>query len=186
MILLTGRGREGGGNVRETLRAALNLISEYSNKRLALLEETSFQTDDDELESRTTMPTNVIRDFLDVGVVECGVDLIQDKERAGLIRVDGKEESQGGDCLLAAREMLHVAESLHRRHGVVFYSIKVGFVTALHVQVAVSILIKTIIKAQAERKDYIRSPAQGESNAHSEIFVNPSNLLRDMVKGFLK
>lgn len=185
MILLTGRGREGGGNVRETLRAALNLISEYSNKRLALLEETSFQTDDDELESRTTMPTNVIRDFLDVGVVECSVDLIQDKERAGLIRVDGKEESQGGDCLLAAREVLHVAESLHRRHGVVFDSIKVGFVTALHVQVAVSIFIKTI-KAQAEWKDYIRSPAQGESNAHSEIFVNPSNLLRDMVKGFLK
>jgi hypothetical protein len=41
--------------------------------------------------------------------------------------VDREQESESGDRLLTARELVHVSEALHRRHGMVLDSCKVGF-----------------------------------------------------------
>ena len=43
----------------------------------------------------------------DVGVVQGGVNLVQDKEGGGLVRVDGEQQRQGRDGLLSARQVGH-------------------------------------------------------------------------------
>ena len=43
--------------------------------------------------------------FADVGVVQCCVNLVQDKEGSRLVAVDGEQEGQGGDGLLPTGEI---------------------------------------------------------------------------------
>ena len=43
----------------------------------------------------------------DVGVVQGRVDLVQDKEGGGLVRVDGEQQRQGRDRLLSAGQVGH-------------------------------------------------------------------------------
>lgn len=51
--------------------------------------------------------------------------------------MDGKEEGEGRHCLLAPGEVLHVAETLERRHGVILDTIQVGLVGVFNIQVPV-------------------------------------------------
>lgn len=69
------------------------------------------------------MVADVGRDLGHVGVVEGGVDLVQDEKRGRLVAVDGEEEGEGGHGFFAAGEVFHVAEALEGRHGVVFDSV---------------------------------------------------------------
>ena len=48
----------------------------------------------------------------DVGVVERGIDLIEDAKRAGLDLVDGKEQGDGRQRPLAARQQANVLQAL--------------------------------------------------------------------------
>jgi hypothetical protein len=41
--------------------------------------------------------------------------------------MDREQQSQSGNCLLSSRQLLHVAEAFHRRHGVILDTPKVGF-----------------------------------------------------------
>ena len=66
------------------------------------------------------MIADVCGDLGDVGVVEGGVDFVEDEEGGGLVAVNGEEQGQGGHGFLAAGEVFHVAEALERGHGVVF------------------------------------------------------------------
>ena len=61
--------------------------------------------------------TNVLCDACDVDVIERGVDLVHDEEWRRAVLVAGKEESEGGDGALPARELVHVTEALHARVG---------------------------------------------------------------------
>ena len=49
---------------------------------------------------------------VDVGVVERGIDLVEDAERAGLDLVDGKEQGDGRQRPLAARQQADILQAL--------------------------------------------------------------------------
>lgn len=66
------------------------------------------------------MVVNVVRDTSNIGIVERGINFVQDEERRGLVRMDGKQKSQCGHGLFATREVLHVSEPLQRGHSMVF------------------------------------------------------------------
>ena len=87
------------------------------------------------------MLVDVVCNLGDVGVVEGGVDLVEDEEGRGLVAVDGEEEGEGGHCFFAAGEVLHVAEALEGGHGVVFDAVEVGLVAIFHVEVAREVLV---------------------------------------------
>lgn len=82
------------------------------------------------------MVADIRGDLGDVGVVEGGVDFVQHEEGRWLVAVHGEQEGERRHCFLAAGEVLHVAEPLEGRHGVVFDSVQVGFVAVFHVKIA--------------------------------------------------
>lgn len=84
------------------------------------MEQARLQANDDKLHARAGVVADIRGDFGDVGVVEGGVDFVQDEEGRGLVAVDGEEEGERGHGLFAAGEVLHVTEALERGHGVVF------------------------------------------------------------------
>ena len=72
----------------------------------------------------------------DIRIVEGSVDFVQNKKRRGLIAaelfeprmkvlgasrapMDGEKKSQCCDRLFSSRELVHIAEPLHRGHSVV-------------------------------------------------------------------
>jgi hypothetical protein len=73
------------------------------------------------------MLSDVVCDPADVGIIECGINLIQDEEGRRLIAVDGKQQSKSRHCLFSARQLVHVSETLHRWHGVVLDPAQVWF-----------------------------------------------------------
>lgn len=81
------------------------------------------------------MLSNVVCDSADVGVVECCVNLIQDEEWGRLIAVDGKKQRKSRHCLLSARQLVHISETFHRRHGVVLDSTQVWFLQAERLEI---------------------------------------------------
>lgn len=66
---------------RQTLTTIRVLIPIDTHQRLTVLEQTRFQTDHDELHTRRGMVPDIVRDLADVGIVQCGVNLIEDEER---------------------------------------------------------------------------------------------------------
>lgn len=142
------------------------LIPENSHQRLRMLEQPSLQTDDNKLESRTRLATDIIADLLDVIIVESSIDFVEDEEGRGLIGVDGEEEGESGHGLFSSGEMLHVAETLHRRHGVVLDAVEVGLVGVFHVEVS--------------------GTTDGEGGAAGELLVDTLDLLGDVVEGLLE
>lgn len=85
------------------------------------------------------MIVDVVRDTSDIGIVERGINFIQDKERRGLVRMNGKQKSQGGHGLFATREVLHVSEPLQRGHSMVLDAVEVRLVGVLDIQITVQI-----------------------------------------------
>mmetsp|Transcript_81461 Transcript_81461/g.162036 ORF Transcript_81461/g.162036 Transcript_81461/m.162036 type:complete len:265 (-) Transcript_81461:2466-3260(-) len=79
--------------------------------------------------------TNVLGNLRDVDVVEGGVDLVHHEEGRGAEAVDREEQREGGDSALAARELVHVAESLTSGHGRILGAVQVGFIRVLEREV---------------------------------------------------
>lgn len=77
-----------------------------------------FETNHNALEVSLAALANVVADFAQVDIVESSIDFIHDKERSGMKAVNGKQERKCGDSLFAAAKLIHVAETLHWRHGV--------------------------------------------------------------------
>jgi hypothetical protein len=73
------------------------------------------------------MLSDVVCDPADVGIIECRVNFIQDKERRRLIAVNSKEQRKSRHGFLSARQLVHVSETFHRRHGVVLDPAQVWF-----------------------------------------------------------
>ncbi len=124
---------------RQCSRAISTLIPHNPNQRLTILEQARLQRDDDELHSRTSMFTNICRNPRHVRIIERGVDLVQDKERRRLVRVDGEKERQGSHGLLTTREVLHVAETFEGWHCVVLDAIEVWLVGGFDIEVSVTV-----------------------------------------------
>ena len=78
---------------------------------------------------------DVLRHACDVGCVQRGVDLVKDEEGTGPVAVHREEESQGRHGLLATAELLHLPETLGRRHGGVLDAPVEGVIWALQGQV---------------------------------------------------
>lgn len=112
------------------------LIPVNPHQRLAPLKKSRLQANDDKLHPGPRVVANVSRDLGHIGVVEGGVDLVEDEEWGRLVAVDGEEESERGHGFFAAGEVFHVAEALEGRHGVVFDAVEVGLVAIFHVEVA--------------------------------------------------
>jgi hypothetical protein len=84
------------------------------------------------------MIPNIVGNPSDIGVVKGGVHLIKHEERRRLVRVHCEEKSKSCHCLLSSRKVLHVSESLERRHGMVLDSVKIRFIGILNIEVPVS------------------------------------------------
>ena len=87
------------------------------------------------------MLADVPSDARDVGIVESGVDFVEDEEGRGLVGMDGEEEGKGGHSLLAAGEVFHVAKAFERGHCVVLESSSIWLVGFFGIEVAVQELI---------------------------------------------
>lgn len=61
------------------------MISVDTNERISTLVERALQTDDNKLETVRGLSSNVVGNLGDVGVIECGIDLIQNEERGRLV-----------------------------------------------------------------------------------------------------
>ena len=68
---------------------------------------------------RAFLTLDIGGDLADVGVVQGGVNLVQDEEGSRLVAVDGEEQGQGRDGFLSARQVGHRLESFTRSHTVV-------------------------------------------------------------------
>lgn len=138
VILLPREGEEKLATYvqRQGLAGIGALVAIDAHQRFAALEKASLQADDYELHAGTRVIADVRRDLGDVGVVQSGVDFVQHEEGRRLVAVHGEQEGQRRHGFLASGEVLHVAEPLEGRHGVVFDSVQVGFVAVFHVQIA--------------------------------------------------
>ena len=67
-------------------------------------------------------------DLADVGVVQGGVNLVQDKEGGGLVAVGGEKEGQGSDGLLTSGEVRHGLESLAGSNTIVVDTLKITII----------------------------------------------------------
>ena len=61
--------------------AVRRLIAVDAHQGFAVLEKTSLQTDDDELHPRGSMVADIVGNPRDVGIVESGINLVEDEER---------------------------------------------------------------------------------------------------------
>ena len=90
-VSTASRGLEGITYIQsQSLGAVRLLISEHTDQTLTALEQTSLQTDDDELHPRTSMFADVVLDLLHVGVIERGVNLIKHEKGARMVGVHGE------------------------------------------------------------------------------------------------
>mmetsp|Transcript_23119 Transcript_23119/g.50669 ORF Transcript_23119/g.50669 Transcript_23119/m.50669 type:complete len:250 (-) Transcript_23119:3142-3891(-) len=98
-------------------------ISAHADQRVCLVIEQVLQADHHALKPSARLGRVLVRlghdvlgHLLDVGVVEGGVHLVEHEEGGGAEAVDGEEQREGGHRLLAARQLLHVAEPLRGGH----------------------------------------------------------------------
>ena len=61
------------------------MISVDTNKRMSTLIERALQADDDELKTVRSLGPNIVGNLGDVGVIEGGIDLVQNEERSRLV-----------------------------------------------------------------------------------------------------
>lgn len=73
---------------RQGFRAINFLISENANQTLTSLEQSSLQTNDNELHARSCMLLDVISNLFYVRVVKSSIDFIQDEKWRGLVTMD--------------------------------------------------------------------------------------------------
>jgi hypothetical protein len=123
---------------RQRLGAVDLLVSKDTHQTLTTLEQTSLQTNNNELHSRTRMLLDIVLDLLYVGVIERSIDLIKNEERTGLVRVHSEEECEGSHRLLTTGKMLHVTEALEGRHGMVFDARQIWAVAVLDVEICLT------------------------------------------------
>jgi len=69
----------------QRLAAVLHLITVDADKRLTVLEETSLQTDNDELHARSGVVVNVVGDASHVRVIEGSINLVEHEEGRRLV-----------------------------------------------------------------------------------------------------
>jgi hypothetical protein len=119
---------KGGGYIQgQTFRTIFLLVTINPNQRLTLHKKTALQTNDNKLEPRPGIIPDILGHLGDVGVVERGINLIENEEGGGMVRVDGEEKGECGDGFFATGELVHVTESFHGGHGVVLDAVEVGF-----------------------------------------------------------
>jgi hypothetical protein len=70
-------------------------------------------------------------------VVKSSIDLVHHKEGSRVKGMNGKQKRQRSHRLFTSTELLHITESLHRRHGVEFQSTLVGFLRVIQAQIRV-------------------------------------------------
>jgi len=70
-----------------------------------------------------------------VDVVQGCINFVQDEERCRLKAVDGKKKRKSSNCFLPPRQLVHVAEPLHRGHGVVFDTTEIRLLAVLEAEV---------------------------------------------------
>lgn len=143
------------------------LVTVNTNQALTVLKQAGLQADDNELHTGTGMLPNILLYFVDIGIIERGVNLIKNKERARLVAVDGEQQGQGCHSLFTSGQVLHIAESLKRWHGMVFYTRKVRHV---------GIFLYVKISLAAERVGF----------RTREVLVDMRNLLLNVREGFVK
>ena len=73
---------------------------------------------------RAFLTLDIGGDLADVGVVQGGVNLVQDEEGSRLVAVDGEEEGEGRDGFLSSGQVGHGLEPLARSHAVVVDSLQ--------------------------------------------------------------
>jgi hypothetical protein len=81
------------------------------------------------------MLPHVLRHAPHIHTVQRGIHFIQHEKRTGLVAVNRKQQRQRRNRLLAAGQVLHVAEPLERRHGVVLEPGQVRLRRVFHVEV---------------------------------------------------
>lgn len=122
---------------RKSLATISSLVPINSNQRLTKLKQSSLQTDNYKLHTRSSMVADIIGNSRDVGIIERRVYLVENEEWRWLVGMDGEEKGESSHCLLASGEMLHVSESLERGHGVVFDAVEVGFFGVFDVEISI-------------------------------------------------
>jgi hypothetical protein len=96
------------------------------------------QTNDNALKVSLAPATNVIAYLSQVDIVQGGVNLVHDKERSRVERMNCKQEGERSNSLFAATKLLHVAEALHRWHCIEFHSSLVGLFGVVQTKVGIS------------------------------------------------
>lgn len=70
-------------------------------------------------------------------IVQGSINLVHDEERSRAVRVDREKQGESSYSLLATAELFHIAESLHRRHGVELHASTVRFFGIVETQVSI-------------------------------------------------
>lgn len=120
---------------RQGLARIIHLIPINSHQCFTLLEQTSLQTDDNKLEPRARVFSDIIGNLLYICIIQRGIHFIQNKEWRSLVWMNSKQQCESSHRLLTTREMFHVSESFHRWHGVIFDAIEIRFIVILNIEV---------------------------------------------------